>query len=754
MPSRLLFLLCCLLYLGLAVADAQELPWYRTTVPPIAPERWTQELPPIPPPATITRDDYFSYIQEKWFGIRPAALAGRGKAETRQQWRGALSDGFMYQATGDEQYALSALEFLKGDYRYRTEGPGADPAKEVMACPEIIPTLVAYHRIRQSPSLTPEDHALIRELLEFKIDHYQYYECGAMNRGMGGSACVKIVNFWYPEAADKPLTPVTVLPWLENRHLTRQGYVDYTWPHWWNFRQSYENSSGYEAHGLEMVLAAMEITGEHDLIKDPGLKALGERFLAQLTPNGGMPAYGDATGFNTNPGSYIAIFEILATAHQDGRFKWAAHRMFDLYRRHVDDYAQWGNPIYDTAYALMEAYLAADETLQPIEPSPASVITWRKDFRRFPDYRPEGRHGELMDRDIPAKLCQRTGWQPDDAYALVELCKPLSHHHANPASLDAYVSDDSILLASPIYLARAPIFHNMMQAWPSNPPPNPAWSTQILHGENTEITVPVFHTTRLASYARIHVEGYLNGPTTLDRRVFFLGKRGIWLRDTLTAAAPFEGTIGPAYQFVGVYPERGDHWVNACQTSVTAPFLWQPQYMMQWTNRPRDLLVYYLPREDARLVLDDVSFDRSEFQYKDPPFNAFTDRVWYQQQVAWQGGESATFDSLLLPHAPTPDYAELAAGISSLLDEGPERAAVRATLADGSTLYLGINAEGQPLQAGPVQTDARCFVVCVGPEGATDFWAVEATHLQVEGGATAQAGQRATLAGGDFIAAP
>lgn len=748
MIVRCLCISFCLLPLFSSLAGAQELPWYRTTLPKITPERWTQAAPPIPEPAQITREDYLQYIKDKWLGTRANALAVKGKPDATQQWRSAMSDGFMYQATNDEQYAVSALEFLKGDYLHRTEGPGKDTMNQ-MACPEIIPTLLAYSWIRKSPSLTEADHALVRKLLELKIDNYAYYECGAMNRGMGGSACVKVVNFLYPDAVEKPLKYTTPLPWLKDRPFTRKSYVDYVWPMWWTYRQSYENSSGYEAHGLEMVMAAMDMVGESDRFKDPGMKALADRLLAQVTPDGAMPCYGDAMGYNSNPYSYIPLFEKWATAQQDGRYKWAAHRMFDLFRQHEKDFMQWGNPVYDATYSLMEAYLAADETVKPVEPGPASVITYRKDLH-YLDQRTNGRNAELVDRDIPAKLCLRTGWNPDDAYAMVELCRNMSHHHANTASLEAYVADGSVLLNAPTYLSRAPIFHNMMQAWETNHPPNPSWSLQVLEGARCEVTVPVFHTTRRASYAQVHVTDYLNGPTTLDRRVFFLGKRGMWLRDTLTAVKPFAGTIGPTYQFTGVYPERGDNWVNACQTSVPIPFLWQPQYLMQLTNRPRDLLVYNLPREGAKLIVDDVTLDKSGFQYEKPTSNNFTDRVWYQQTVDWKGGGTATFDSLLLPHKPTAEGGKLAEGIKSLLDEGPGRAVIQALLADGSTMYVGINAEGKALQAGPIQTDAKCFVVFAGPGQALDYWAVEATKLQVEGQSTAQSGQRGTLAGGSF----
>jgi len=115
-----------------------------------------------------------------------------------------------------------------------------------------------------------------------------------------------------------------------------------------------------------MILAAWEIMGQNDFNKDPGMRRLAERYLAEVTPNGAIPGYGDAVGFNTNPSTYIFFFETWATAFRDGRFKWAAHRMFDFFRRHEQDYAQWGNPICDAMDSLMEAYLAADESVAPV----------------------------------------------------------------------------------------------------------------------------------------------------------------------------------------------------------------------------------------------------------------------------------------------------------------------------------------------------------------------------------------------------
>jgi hypothetical protein len=68
-----------------------------------------------------------------------------------------------------------------------------------------------------------------------------------------------------------------------------------------------------------------------------------------------------------------------------------------------------------------------------------------------------------------------------------------------------------------------------------------------------------------------------------------------------------------------------------------------------------------------------------------------------------------------------------------LLDEGTDRAVVAIETAPGQVRYAGINADGKPLTAGPIQTDAKVFSVTVGPNGAVAHWLVEATMLNVDG---------------------
>jgi len=46
--------------------------------------------------------------------------------------------------------------------------------------------------------------------------------------------------------------------------------------------------------------------------------------------------------------------------NKDGRYKWTAHRFFEFFRRHENDFWQWGSPMGWIADGLMDAYRPAD----------------------------------------------------------------------------------------------------------------------------------------------------------------------------------------------------------------------------------------------------------------------------------------------------------------------------------------------------------------------------------------------------------
>src|SRR4029079_1356033 len=103
------------------------------------------------------------------------------------------------------------------------------------------------------------------------------------------------------------------------------------------------------------------------------------------------------------PGKWIAIFEKWATVYQDGRYKWAAHRIFEWASRHTKDMDQWGNINIWMADDLMDAWLATDDSLAEQKPSLSSVVTMRKAVQwKSPTHPvPVGYECQLTNQDIP-----------------------------------------------------------------------------------------------------------------------------------------------------------------------------------------------------------------------------------------------------------------------------------------------------------------------------------------------------------------
>jgi len=695
-------------------AAAPALPAYKTTVPAITADRWRKKPPPIPEPRTITREDYRALVQEHGKRFRPARLAQADNWQQGLQELWARREAFDYRVTGDEQHARAAMRFLRTACRYWTEGPGG--TKHKCNARQLIAVGNAYRAIRRSRSLTQADHATVRRLLHALMKRFYNWEQGAHNRGTAGAGAVMIFNHLVPNAA------------------TRQAYVQKVWDQWWAFRDSFENSAGYNALWFADLISVLVITEQESVLADPAMKKLAERYLAQVTPVGAMPGHGDVTGFNSAPGRWISVMEKWAAVYKDGRFRWAAHRLMEFMQDHKAEYERAG--LMDSFIEhFIDAYEWADESIAEQEPTTGSTVTYRKGLRKT-SHEVEKESllwAELTQQTIPNKLIFRTGWRAADTYAMVELCPPIGHGHVDAGSINCLTSRGSVLLADTPYLIKDPRFHNAFVLLPDQRPKGWRWHEDAYYVRQAAISVEDFHAGQRVGYARVHITRYRNQPATLDRRVFFLGDDGLWVRDTLAVAEPFRGRAGPAFQFVGVYPKRGDHWVNACQTSLPAAAITLPYYMIQLTNRPWDLLVYAVPRYGAKLVIDDVTHDDTRLLIPDKAlWNNFTRRVWHQRRGVIRPGRAETFDSVLVPHKPTPDASPWVQRIELLPDTGAA-AVLKQGRPGRRTVWAGINGSGQAIQAGRIATDAKWFVVHTQRGRTTYYWVVDATSLKVDG---------------------
>jgi len=690
-------------------------PEFRTRIPEITPARWAAKPQPLARPGKVSRDNYLEFIKRTYQRSRGPALRTAGGAENPYQCAHARSEAFFSLVEKDPAGAQTAMKFVRGDYAYRTQGKGAQKQTGFAL---FLQAVEACRWLRANPALTAQDRDFLTRWLLLIEEKHGPFEYGAMNRSVGSAVGRDYLAMLLPDDGKTP----------ERRH-----YAEAVWNDWWPQRDTDENSSGYNGLWLHEIGLWLEITGKEQRYQDPGMKQLAERSLAQVTPLGVVPGFGDVVSWCSDPGQWIGLMEKWASVYRDGRFKWAAHRLFEYTLAHEKEMWQWGNINDSTAEGLMDAWLAADDSIAEKEPELGSLVTYRKAARwTSREERKTGRWFELLDETIPNKLILRTGWQPEDTYALVELCPPMGHGQGDAGSINYLVSKGSVLLADTPYLIKAHTFHNCFVVEPDSVPAGarPRWRGDDF--ADMKIEVDDLHTAPKAAYARVHVRHYMGQPITLDRRIFFLGDSGLWVRDTATAEKACAARLGPAWQTVAVYGQRGEHWVNTCWTTVPAPYIWDLRYMMQWENRPWDLLLYFVPQAGTEVAIDDVTHDDTRAIVDRPLMNTAARRVRYQRAATLKAGQSQHFTTVLVSHPPMPDASALAKGIESVLDT--DDAGVL-KLADGhdETIWAGINDSGRLLRAGPITTDAKWFAVRTGPRNAAAYWVIDATRLTLNG---------------------
>jgi len=705
-----------MLVLGAGTASAaQKDQSYRTELPKITPKRWQQAPKAIPKPRRITGQDYLNFIRKTYLKAEQSKAKVAGSPDAAHQGEFAREQAFIYKLMTDPKYAKRAMKFIRGDYAYLTEGKGKDRPTDFVMMSKAVE---CYHWLKGG--LTPKDKALCKKWLLLLDKRYGAHEYGASNRPAGRAVGLAAINHWWPDS---------------ERHEFRAAYAEQVWNDWWKYRDNDENACGYNSHFLKYMALWVEVLGKHEEVyQDPAAKKMIYRYLAQVSPLGVMPHYGDGVGWAGSIGDWIGLFETWGTVYKDGQFRWAAHRLFEYAVEHEEQLWQWGNINYYVMNGLMTALFAADDSIEPVQPKVLCTLTTRKACRfTSREERTKTHYGVAMvEKTIPDKLLLRTGWDLDSTFAMVELNPPMGHGHLDAGSVNCLVSKGSVLLTDTPYLVKGHEFHNCFQARRNNPPDR-NWGQSLEAHCRMTITPEDVATDGPNGAARIRIDNYMGEPLTLVRRVLLLGDAGLLVRDTITATGPFDGAIGPAWQTTHVYGKQGFNWANTCQATLPVAYIWDPKYLMQVTNRPWDLLVWFAPREGTKMQVGDVRTDTSGLVVKEKVlWNNFAKRVWHRSAASLKAGQSRTFTTVLMPHAPTGDATFLAKGISVPVDV-PTAGVVKLTPSGGTTLWAGANDSGKLVTAGPIQTDAKWFLIRMSGNQVLTHWSAGGKTLKVNG---------------------
>jgi len=528
----------------------------------------------------------------------------------------------------------------------------------------------------------------------------KHAERGAMNRSLGTALGLSVLTLMYP---DMP------------RQTIWRGYADAVWHDWWDYRDTFENSVGYNGLWLDYMLRYVDANGldERGFFADPQVRPFLERFMHQMSPMGAMPLYGDNTSWGLHT-AYAYIFERAATAYGDGRFKWAAHRMLEYFQHDYPHLLDWHLVPAHGAIHLGQAYLAADDRIAERVPTVESQVLVRKAAVPVPrsDW-VRGPHMALLDDTIPDKVVLKSGYDPRDMYALVGACRPLGHNGDDTTTFHALVDHGSVLLMDQGYMQREAGHHNLVVV-------------EDLEGltpvdRPMRESVPEFVESPVATFATVQVENYFGWPVTLRRHIAFVKNHCVVVRDEVRFTKAFKCRVSPVWHTRRVGPKVGPNWANTYIDKMINKAIFHPTYYTEWRNPAYDLLVYFLARGDCRMSIREPE-----------PELHVPRRIRYQWTGLPAEGQVLTFTSVLVPHRPGPNPDRMAAGIRTLADTN-DRVILQVARPECPDAWVVINVSGKPFQAGPVAGDCRFACVLARDRAVVGHVAAKGKTLEFRG---------------------
>ena len=663
----------------------------------------------------VTRQDYLARAKANMEGVM-----GYNPHQFKRAWRWAHTYGVaaavLYKATGQKRYADYAKAAWDSSLRWSRKGT----AFHFMYVHMI---KIMADVMRETGVFTEQDDPEIREHI-VNWAHKACWGCygwkanpwrrGAGHSSLGPAVARGLAALYYPDVTDAAF-------WKK--------YCEATFNDSWRFRDNIYNDTNYQPLWFFHMTMYGHLGKRPEVFTDREIRKVWDRYLYYMHPMGAHPSIGDGQGWNQEFHKYVLLFEMLARYTKDGRYKWAAHRLFQYAEDRIDGWATNHIVHHHSAFFYALAWLLADDSVAVKEPDPASRVLMRKELihaarekldpgHQIYQYKPGA--GEIAD-----KVMLTSGHDRDGLWAMVECCPHAGHNQpGDTTAILSLVDKTSVLLASPV--GRNPANHNRLQVEDL---------TGLAPPRQTETTtVPTFVNGKSATGAVIRVTGYDHLPVTVERRILFVKQRMMLVRDTATFEVPFLVRMGPAFNHQNVGPQCGETWTNSYVNS-----LWAYRGTQRWRNPVRDVLVYHAPRPDTRLRVTD--FARDGALLTNPL------RVRY----TWQGlpttGRVEEFTTLVLPHKPVRDVAKWVRDHVSLVLNTPGQTAFRVTSRpprEWEELVV-MNRGGRTLQAGDLKTDAHMLFLAARRGQCKHLFATDASFVEWKGKTLTQSAKRRGL---------
>jgi len=425
-----------------------------------------------------------------------------------------------------------------------------------------------------------------------------------------------------------------------------------------HFGAATDNSSGYHWVGFRYpVYWHMATDTLAELAKHEGWLAALHRWRRYSSPSGAVPNFGDTSGWGSGVGPAMMYYELMGRITRDGRFRWQAHRIAEyMYNHFWPRHDQYHLPRDRTADAFCLAWLNADDSVKPVPPKRQSTVTFRTRCVEPTEEEKAGRPGfsglKLTDELVPDKLILTSGNDATHLWSFVELIDLGGHCGHLPGNIIVLMQHDAALLAGPSYNEESCNLNNIM------------W-IEDMDGLATDprpmrAEVPRFMEDRAVTYARIRVPRFRQMPLTYVREIVFVKNGFMLVKDRVTFHAMMKVRVGPCWQTRDLGPQCGDDWFNTYFEWIYHTGLGLGKGVHAYRNPAWDLLVRFAPREETRCTVDD--------RYEDNPWRPSPTGL----RQSWAGiaepGDTKTFTTILLPHAPGHDVTPFADWATFVVD--------------------------------------------------------------------------------------
>jgi hypothetical protein len=513
-----------------------------------------------------------------------------------------------------------------------------------------------YRKHLVAGGLLREDEAWFRELWLDYCRHVHVWNTkptdwrGGCHRAMPEALMKGLAAKWFPDAPEAE-------SW---RRYAELGFGDF-----WRYKEVQQNDTGYFPGPIFMLLCCGDqYLGDDRAVTDPGMQRLWRRLTVEVTPDGAVNPYGPNGGWNSTAGFRLFALELAAAKTGNGQYRYAAHKVMNYLRYQAEPIrSDHFLRVTEVGQHVALAWLFADDAVQPVMPDPGSLWNERMEAARIPhtdkavserlfgniDPDPDKGHiccaWWLTGKDWPDKLVLRSGWNPGDLFALVELHPTSIPHNAGGimglnrwgAAFTQVVtskgsSDENRVRVVDVEGSAVPRYHpdplRMDGEWRLAKMPD--IQSEVLHFEDGPG----------ATFARVRVRNADGLPVIYEREFVFAKNRFLATREIVTFEESFRARVAPLWNTRNVGPQVGSHWANTFMGTLVGS-----NGMVEMKAPPADLLVWFAPRRDCRLqVVDRLA--------EDPRALACPSQVRYVWEGTPAAGDRLVFTQVYYPHAP------------------------------------------------------------------------------------------------------